>query len=156
MNFYGIACVLASCLLPQSSPSKPIETDSFRLCAVRVVRGDFGEVPEWKLQAYQRGLQNGVTVRGHALVTWYGPPEPDAIWDRQGRRCTMRTAAANLIPENAYVWVENPCTMRQVLDCGAHSNDRVARATGHSLWIDIWDRHSFGTKKQVHFATVGE
>ena len=143
---------------------KPLPDDPFQACAVRVLRGDYGEVPEWKLRAYERGLEEGVTANRHAMVTWYGPPEPDAVHDRRGRPCTMRTAAANLIPENAYVWVQLPykvgketcykSTMRQVLDCGAHSNDRVAQETGHSLWIDIWDRHSFGTKHQVHFAVI--
>lgn len=151
-----LAALTVALSLAVGQPAVALPSDPFQACAARVLAGNYGPQPAWKLAAYRRGLEQGVTVRGHALVTWYGPPEPDARHDRRGRLCTLRTAAANLIPENTYVWLENPCAMRQVLDCGAHSNDRMAREKGHTCWVDIWDRRSFGTKYHVHFATIGE
>jgi hypothetical protein len=85
-----------------------------------VLAGEFGEVEEWKLEAYRRGLEAGVTVRGRAWVTAYYPWEGrSGRVDRRGNPCTLRTAAANKIPYGTYVWIENPCQMRQIVDCGA-------------------------------------
>ena len=118
-----------------------LPSDPFRACAVKALRGDYGPLPDWKLDAYRRGLEQGVTVKpGRAWVTHYWPAEGrDGQVDRRGNRCTERTAAANLLPYGTYVWLENPCGLRQILDCGAKRNDRQARRYGAELWIDRWN-----------------
>ena len=123
--------------------------DPFRRCAVKVLRGDYGKQADWKLNAYRRGLEQGITVKGTALVTWYGPPEKDAIHDAHGKRCTMRTAANNQYPQYAYLWIDGPhCTMRQIRDTGSWENVRVAKRRGRSTWVDIWHTRKF----EVHAA----
>ena len=124
-----------------------LATDPFQRTAVRALSGEWGALPDWKREAYARGLLAGVTVRGKVFLTAYYPWEGrDGRIDSRGNPCTPRTAAANLIPRGSYVWIENPCQMRQVLDCGAKSNDRVARRRGCDLWVDLWMTRRMGTR----------
>lgn len=137
--------------VPLAAPSDP-----FQRCAVRVLRGDFGPVEPWKLEAYRRGLEAGVTVRGRAWVTAYYPWEGrSGRVDRRGNPCTLRTAAANKIPYGTYVWIENPCQMRQIVDCGAKSNDAIAQRKGARLWIDLWSRTRLGSRV-TRYAVIGK
>lgn len=138
------------------APSPPPPADPFQRCAVRVLRGDFGPVEPWKLAAYRRGLEAGVTVRGRAWVTAYYPWEGrSGRIDRRGNPCTLRTAAANKIPYGTYVWIENPCQMRQIVDCGAKSNDAIAQRKGARLWIDLWSRTRLGSRV-TRYAVIGK
>jgi hypothetical protein len=107
---------------------------------VRALRGDFGALEDWQRVGYARGLRLGVRADRRLVVTQYDGEHPDGIIDRRERPCTLRTAASNLISENAWVWVVLPhggATLRQVRDCGAKSNDpRAARLGG--TWVDLW------------------
>ena len=133
-----------------------VPTDPFLATAIRVVRGDFGPQPEWRMQAYQRGLRNGVTVRGHVWLTAYYPWEGrSGQVDARGNPCTLRTAAANRLPYGSYIWVAEPCQMRQVLDRGAHFNDAIADRRGCSLWADLWLTHEMDTHT-TEYAVIGE
>jgi hypothetical protein len=132
------------------------QQDPFVACALKVVAGDYGEVPAWKLEAYRRGLLNNTTVKGHVWLTAYYPWEGrSGQVDCKGNPCTLRTAAANRLPYGSYIWVAEPCQMRQVLDRGAHSNDHIADRRGTSLWADLWLTRSMGTHV-TEYATVGE
>lgn len=133
--------------VPLAAPSDP-----FQRCALRVLAGEFGQVEAWKLEAYRRGLEAGVTVApGRAMVTWYGPPERSARVDQYGQPCGPHTCANQELPRRTVVWIENPCGLRIVLD-----NDRspghpqgkaypAARRRGYVTWFDCWGRKSFGT-----------
>lgn len=79
----------------------------------------------------------GVTAKHRVLVTAYVGIEPDGRVDRRGQPCTWRTAASNRVPYGSYIWTEK-WGMRQVLDCGARSNDRKAHNAGCDFWVDIW------------------
>ena len=128
-----LAVALAT-VLPGTLPD-----DAFQRCAVRALRGDFGRLAGWQEAAYKRGLAQGVVADQRFFVTAYYATEGRAgCIDRYGHRCTQRTAAANELPRRSYVWVAVPGEVRQVLDCGAHFNDRVARRRGADCWIDLW------------------
>ena len=120
-----------------------LPSDPFRACAVKALRGDYGPLPDWKLDAYRRGLEQGVTVKpGRAWVTHYWPAEGrDGQVDRRGNRCTSDIVAANRLPYGTVVWLEaGPiCGLRIVKDRGAARNDLVARRRGADLWLDRWN-----------------
>ncbi len=114
--------------------------DPFQQCAAKALRGDYGCLQNWQTHAYQLGLRRQVTVRGLAWRTSYYPWEGrQGRIDARGRPCTRRTAAANLLPRGAYIWLAEPCQMRQVLDRGAHHNDHVARRKGAEVWVDTFE-----------------
>jgi len=146
-----LAIVLTGPPLP-ATPALP--TDAFQQCAVKVLRGDYGEVPAWKLAAYRCGLDQGQQVRGHVWLTAYYPWEGrSGRVDSRGAPCTSRTAAANRLSRGAYLWVEEPCQMRQVLDRGARFNDRIADRHGCNLWADLWMTKPMDTHT-THYAVV--
>ena len=126
---------------------QPFPQDAFQDCAVKALRGDYGPLQDWQREAYSKGLKQGVTVKGLAFVTWYGPQEGrQGQVDRYGNRCTLRTAASNTLPRKSYVWISSPCQMRQVLDCGARYNTQDAYRRGCDYWIDVWHPKPFGTR----------
>lgn len=130
-------------------------SDPFQRCAVRALAGEFGPLQPWQREAYTLGLKRGVTVRGRAWVTAYYPWEGrSGRVDCRGNRCTPRTAAANRLPYGTYVWVANPCGLRQVLDRGARSNDRIADRRGCDLWVDLWMMRRLETRV-TQYAVVG-
>jgi hypothetical protein len=135
-----IACLL-SLVYPQPElQAEVIQTDSFTICAIRALRGDWGQLEPWQREAYLTGLSRNSTVQGRAWITHYWPAEGrQGQVDSRGNPCTRRTAAANRIPRRHWVWVANPCQIRQVLDCGARGNDRQAERYGADLWIDLWN-----------------
>ena len=151
-----MALLLAALTLLTAQPEQ-LPSDPFLATAVRVVRGDFGPQPEWRMQAYQRGLREGVTVRGHVWLTAYYPWEGhDGRVDCKGNHCTLRTAAANRLPYGSYIWVAEPCQMRQVLDRGSERNDRIADRRGCSLWADLWMTQRMGTHITEYATIEGE
>lgn len=119
------------------------ETDPFRKCARKALAGEFGELEPWQETGYRRGLERGMTCDTQAWLTVYGPWEGrQGRTDRRGRPCSWRTAAANAIPENSWVWSPVDGRIRQVRDCGAKSNDRRARRRGATVWVDLWHRRA--------------
>ena len=151
------------------APSPPPPADPFQRCALRVLAGEFGEVEEWKLEAYRRGLEAGVTVRpGKLLMTHYGPWDGvkgsqawrDGTWDRRGRRCSTRTLGSNFLPENSYVWLcwrtggATLTELRQVRDCGARGNDPVARRLGADCWVDRWTERRLQATYWPRYAVI--
>lgn len=120
---------------PSALPDEP-----FARCAVKALRGDYGQLAEWQRVGYARGLEVGaVPVR--VWATTYYPEEgfPRGARTASGYGCSERVAAANLIPRYAFVWT--PATgIRQVLDTGARRNDAVAqRRYGAECWVDFWE-----------------
>jgi len=116
------------------------ETDPFRRCALKALAGEFGDLHEWQRLAYAAGLLQGCTASWPLVLTQYNPGEGrQGQVDRYGRKCTMRTAASNLLPRYSYVWTELS-GMRQVLDCGSRANDPKARRIGgaRAIWVDVW------------------
>jgi hypothetical protein len=122
--------------------------------ATLALQGRYGALSSWQREGYTLILQRGATVQGTAWVTHYWAAEgPDGRVDCYGNRCTLRTAAANLLPRKAYVWVSNPCQIRQVLDCGARRNDRIAQRKGADVWIDLWTAKPKGNSI-AHYTVV--
>jgi hypothetical protein len=119
---------------PASTPDLP--ADPFQRTATRALRGDYGKLARWQRAGYAAGLQQGVTASRCLVLTQYNGHEASGKWDGHEHPCTMRTAAANRIPQYAWVWTERT-GLRQVLDTGARANDRVARSKG-GTWVDIW------------------
>ena len=122
--------------LISTTPSPDLPSDPFQRTATKALRGDYGKLQRWQHEGYSRGLRAGVTTSRTLVLTQYNGREASGKRDRRGRACTMRTAASNRIPENSYIWTERT-GLRQVLDTGAHSNDRKARGIG-GTWCDIW------------------
>jgi len=144
LALYTLAlCFLANVALAPVPAQAPRtwqqEPDPFRRCGRKAVAGEVGDIPEWKLRAYKRGLEQGIRVAGVAWVTHYTPGEGfySGKQTASGAPVSKRVAAANEIPMGSYVWIY-PGEMRQVLDRGAKRNDRVARHKGADLWIDLW------------------
>lgn len=132
-----------------------VSTDPFQVCAREALGGKWGPLPAWKRRAYQAGIIRGVRVKGCVFVTWYGPQEGrDGQIDSRGVPCTSRTASCNRLPRGTYVWVSNPCGIKEVLDRGASWNDSVADRRGADLWIDLWARQPFGTR-MAKYAIIG-
>jgi len=139
LAFGGIG---GACASSNATTPSPAESDPFRACAVKALRGDYGELKDWQRTAYQHGLDQGVTVRGTAWVTHYWPAEGrDGQVDCRGNRCTSDIVAANRLPYGTVVWLEaGPiCGLRIVKDRGAKRNDRQAERYGAGLWIDRWN-----------------
>ena len=132
-----------------------LPSDPFQRCAMRALRGDFGPLKPWQEEAYRLGLERGVMVQGRVFLTAYYPWEGrSGRVDCRGNPCSPRTAAANRLPYGSYVWVANPCGVRQVLDRGARSNDRIADRRGCDLWLDLWMTRRMGTRVTV-YAVIG-
>jgi hypothetical protein len=129
--------------------------DPFQRTATRALQGDFGVLKPWQREAYTLGLERGVTVKGKVFLTVFYPWEGrSGCLDCKGNPCTSRTAASNRLPYGTYIWVANPCGVRQVLDRGARSNDRVADRRGCDLWIDLWMTRRMETRV-TGYATIG-
>jgi hypothetical protein len=112
--------------------------DPFQRTATKALRGDFGKLHDWQRIGYTRGLKLGVTTSHKFLVTAYHAGEGrDGRIDNRGRPCTERTAASNRVKRGSYIWTE-AWGIRQVLDCGARSNDRKADRAGCDSWLDLW------------------
>lgn len=113
--------------------------DPFQRAATKALAGQFGDLHHWQRDAYARGLAAGVTADKRAWLTAYYGTRPDGKRDRYGRPCTLRHAAARdeQVPRRAFVWTAES-GIRQVLDTGAKSNIRRARAKGAHVWIDAW------------------
>ena len=132
------ATVLLALSLLTCQPSS-ISQDPAQVTARKALSGAYGILQPFQRQGYTLIRDRGTTVQGKAFVTHYWAAEGrDGQVDRYGNRCTLRTAAANLLPRKAYVWISNPAQLRQVLDRGAARNDRVARGKHCQLWIDVW------------------
>lgn len=125
--------VMMACGGAQPLPEKPAER-----IATKALRGDYGPLASWQRDGYRALLKGHRSYR--AYRTHYGPYEGrQGRVDAYGNRCTMRTLAANRLPRRAYVLLIERGELRQVLDCGARSNDRrFAERRGLDLWIDRW------------------
>jgi len=119
-----------------AGPAWSREADPFRRVALKARAGMFEGAPAWKLAAYERGLAQGATTSKRLLLTAYLGTEWDGKRDRYGNHCTLRHVAANRLPRKSYVWTRYG--LRQVLDCGAKSNDRKADRRGCDAWADYW------------------
>jgi len=114
-----------------------LPSDPFQRTAVRALRGDFGQLSDWQRAGYEAGIRAGTrATRTIWLTGYYATEGSSGRTDCQGRRCTLRTAAANRVPQGWYVWTEYG--IRQVTDRGAKSNDRYAARKGADLWVDYW------------------
>ena len=120
-----------------------MEEDPFRRCAMKALAGEFGDLQAWQMRAYQVGLMKGVKADKWICLTAYLGTDADGKHDAFGQPCTMRTIACNRFgprkngwPVERYIWTKYG--IRQVLDCGAWSNDRQADKRGCDLWADYW------------------
>lgn len=130
-------------------------SDPFQRCAIRALAGEFGPLKPWQEEAYRLGLERGVMVQGRVWLTAYYPWEGrSGRVDCRGNPCSPRTVAANRLPYGSYIWVASPCGVRQVLDRGARSNDRIADRRGCDLWLDLWMTRRMGTRVTV-YAVIG-
>jgi len=119
----------------ETQPTWP--QDPFQRTATKALQGKFGKLSSWQQAGYERGLKLGVTANRTIWLTGYYATEGhDGHVDCRGRPCTYRTAAANLVPQGSYIWTRYG--IRENRDRGAHSNDKIARRKGASLWCDYW------------------
>lgn len=121
---------------PSALPDEP-----FARCAVKALRGDYGQLAEWQRVGYARGLEVGaVPVR--VWATTYYPEEgfPRGARTASGYGCSERVAACNRLPARTFVWTQQS-GIRQVLDTGARSNDARAERLGADMWMDVWEEH---------------
>ena len=146
-----LAALFAATLAPkptgQVQPGGlPDYSNRFARTAVKALRGDYGKLHDWQREGYQRGLTQGSTTTQVFVLTQYNAREGrSGRVDSKGNPCTWRTAASNKIKRGKYIWTEIT-GMRQILDCGASSNDyceefrkALSRAGFTSgKWVDIW------------------
>lgn len=94
--------------------------------------------PAWAVKIYEKYItQPEKLTMLWALATQYNANEGrQGKVDSVGAPCTMRTAASNRVKRGKYIWTKYG--LRQVLDCGAHSNDRKADGRGCNFWVDYW------------------
>lgn len=123
-------------ILPTQPAQPDLPIDPAQRAATKALMGMSGTLQPWQRQGYSTILATGATASQALVLTAYYGTEPDGGRDRYGRPCTQRTAASNRLPRGAYVWTERS-NLRQVLDCGAHSNDRKAARIG-GTWVDVW------------------
>jgi hypothetical protein len=126
--------LLAAFAIPGAHPlpADPFQRDAYQV----VVLGMYDAAP-WQVSAYKRGMAQGVTANKRIWLTGYYATEGSSgRTDCKGRRCTMRTAAANRVRQGGSVWT--PWGIRDVRDTGAHSNDHYADRKGADLWADYW------------------
>lgn len=135
---------LALCALTAALPVQPVQpdlpADPAQRAATKALRGDHGTLKPWQATGYKLIIKTGAKADRTLVLTAYYGTEPDGRRDRYGNPCTYRTCAANKLPRHAYVWTERS-NLRQVLDCGARSNDRRAERLG-GTWVDIWFKHA--------------
>jgi hypothetical protein len=116
-------------LMPRDSP--------FQQCAKKALKGEFGKLKEWQVIGYKAGLKPGRTSNTTIWLTAYYKIEgSQGKNDCKGRPCSLRTAAANTIKQDSFVWTKYG--LRQVRDRGAKSNDHVAKRKGAAHWVDYW------------------
>ncbi len=139
---------------PGVNTSKPLKGSleyQFRRCACRALAGDFGKLQAWQRQGYKRGLNGAWSAR--VWLTQFYPSEgfPEGAicrWSHLGTklegrevRASLRVAASNTLKPLSWVWIADPCHIRQVWDTGAKSNDARARRQGAKWWVDLWVPH---------------
>lgn len=130
---------LAVAALTAAMPTAPeLPADPAQRAAVKALRGDHGTLKPWQDKGYRLIVSTGAKADRTLVLTAYYGTEPDGRHDRYGNPCTYRTCASNRLPRHAYVWTERT-NLRQVLDCGARSNDRRAVRLG-GTWVDAWYR----------------
>jgi hypothetical protein len=130
---------LAIAALTAALPTAPeLPADPAQRAAVKALRGDHGTLKPWQDRGYTLIITRGAKADRTLVLTAYYGTEPDGRRDRYGNPCTYRTCASNRLPRHAYVWTERT-NLRQVLDCGARSNDRRAARLG-GTWVDAWYR----------------
>lgn len=134
--------MLAHCALialTAALPTQPeLPADPAQRAATKALRGDSGTLKPWQVKGYKLIIETGAKADRTLVLTAYYGTEPDGVRDRYGNPCTLRTCASNKLPRHAYVWTERT-NLRQVLDCGARSNDRRAARLG-GTWMDAWYR----------------
>jgi hypothetical protein len=128
---------MALLALTATLPTQPdLPQDPAQRAATKALMGMSGDLRPWQRQGYSTIIASGATASRVLILTAYYGTEPDGRRDRYGRPCTSRTAASNRLPRHAYIWTERS-NLRQVLDCGARSNDRRAARLG-GTWVDVW------------------
>lgn len=129
------ALALVVALLASPLPEDPVE----RVCA-KALAGTFGALKPWQREGYRALAKGHKTHR--AWRTYFDPTEPGGKRDRRGRTCTLRTASSNRLRENAWVLDLDHPELRQIMDCGAQSNDAdFADPNDCSVWVDFWVPH---------------
>lgn len=119
-----------------STANAQMPADPFQRAATKALRGDFGKLHDWQARGYRLGLAQGVTANTRIFLTAYYGTEASGKVDSKGNACTYRTCASNKVKRGSYIWTKYG--LRQVLDCGAHFNDRIAISKGARLWVDYW------------------
>lgn len=78
-----LLAAIAGCTAPSVIVVPPatqgLPADPFQRTAVRALSGEFGPLKDWQQAAYRIGLKRGVTCRGYAYLTSYGPWESPSI-----------------------------------------------------------------------------
>ena len=127
--------ILAAMTIATSALAE-LPADPFQRAATKALRGDFGKLHDWQARGYRLGLAQGVTCTTPIFLTAYYGTEASGKVDSKGNACTYRTCASNKVKRGSYIWTKYG--LRQVLDCGAHFNDRIASRRGANLWVDYW------------------
>lgn len=153
----------ASVIIPQdaTSPDFVLPADPLQRIAYRaVIIEEFGPLPAWKLAAYKRVLQDGITVQGAAKRTNYCPR-------CSGGRCADGSrvrpgvcAAPKIIPMHSVIWLASDGLLK-VCDRGGAVKAWPSRflRRGEDVVIDVWQRScgsscNAGTRRRVPYAVI--
>ena len=122
-----------------------LSQDPLQRCAQKVLRGDFGPVPAWKLDIYKRVIERGTTVSGKARKTNFCRSCAGTNCCDGSRVRAGICAASRNIPTHSVVWVE--CVgLLLVTDTGG----AVKVRNGRSADFDVWVPRCRGTSKSQH------
>lgn len=134
-------------------PTDPLQRIAYRA----VVLKQWPEAPKWKLDAYQRVLDNNITVRGAARRTCYCP-------HCAGNRCADGSrvrhgicAASKNIAMHSIIWLASDGLLK-VTDRGGAVKPHPRQ--GEAAHFDVWQTscrgcsRGPGTKKRVPFAVI--
>ena len=149
----------------------PLPDDPLQRCATKAVRGDFGRVPGWKLDFYQKVLDEGLTVDGKAKRTTYCPYcAGDTCADGSPVRNGICAASPN-VRMHAIVWLATDGILK-VCDRGGlvkvgtvkwKGKAVTCTRPGESANFDVWVTrckgscwHGPGTKRHVPYAVLSD
>ena len=78
-----------------STPSA-LPADPLQATARLALAGKWGVLPDWKRKAYERVVEQGITLKGRVWLTAYYPWEGrSGRVDARGNPCTSKTCACN-------------------------------------------------------------
>ena len=151
----------AAPIIAQAEPPSPevLPNAPLQRCATKALRGDFGTVPAWKLDAYRHVIERRLTAQGRAKRTTYCPSCSGLTCADGSRVRPGICAASRNIPMHAIVWLASDGLLK-VCDRGGWVDLRHVRR-GETANFDVWVPKCAGgcwtgpgTKRHVPWAVI--